>query len=251
MLDRHFRRRVRNWLIGVFGPRIAYWWIRTLRLRYGAGYRGERHPVAPTPGIFLFWHQRILLMAGQFRGSGYAAMISRHSDGEMIARVIEGLGMHPVRGSSGRGGARVVRELLQRSPDEFHVAMTPDGPRGPRHHVHPGAVYLASRTGLPIYPVGIAARRRYELPTWDGFHLPLPFTRAYLQVGEVIRVPPDADRETIETYRQRVEDALREVTERTDRDLDRLWAGGQRLKELPRLPTSRPAPPVRGGERGE
>lgn len=222
--SRRLGRRFRNWLIGLLGPRLVRLWIMTVRLRFHGDVRVvEGKPRAPTNGIFVFWHQRMLILAGYFKDSGFRVLISQHGDGEMIARVIEGLGMKPIRGSSTRGGARACLEILREEPGGLNVAITPDGPRGPRHVFQDGAIFLASRTGLPVYPVAVSARRAFQLPTWDGFLLPFPFTRAVLALGAPIPVPADADRDTLERLRAEAEKRLRELTETADRELEALY----------------------------
>jgi lysophospholipid acyltransferase (LPLAT)-like uncharacterized protein len=190
-------------------------------------------PAAPSNGIFVFWHQRMFAFAGFFRNSGARVIISEHGDGEMIARIIARLGMEPVRGSSTRGGARAMLELLREKDSRVNIAITPDGPRGPRHAFHEGAVYLASRTGLPIYPLAIAFKRYAQLPTWDGFIVPAPFTRALVRLGEAHRVPPDIDREGLEAARRRVEESLRTLTDTADREFARLYTEAVTARDLP------------------
>ena len=98
-----------------------------------------------------------------------------------------------------------------------HLAVTPDGPRGPRRQVQPGVVYLAARTGLPIVPMGFAYRRAWRLPSWDRFVLPCPGSDVVLVTTEPIHVPPDVRKEQLEVYRRRVEDALRRADEAAEK----------------------------------
>jgi hypothetical protein len=208
-------------------------WTRSLRFRWlGKDIQVEDGIPANAPGgIYVFWHQRMLALAGIFRNSGFRVLISEHGDGEMIARIIARLGMRPVRGSATRGGARAVLELLRGERERVRIAITPDGPQGPRHFFHEGAVYLASRTGLAIHPVAVAFKRYKELPTWDGFILPVPFSPAIVRVGDPISIPAGLDREGMEAARKQLEDTLRGLTESTDREFDDLWA---RAMKLPR-----------------
>jgi lysophospholipid acyltransferase (LPLAT)-like uncharacterized protein len=93
-----------------------------------------------------------------------------------------------------------------------HLALTPDGPRGPRRRVQPGVVYLAARTGLPVVPIGIAFSGAWRMRSWDRFALPRPYSAAWCVTTEPIRVPADADRAALEEYRLRVERALEEAS---------------------------------------
>jgi len=229
---RHLLRRIRNFLVAAIGPPLIRCWIGSLRIRWmNITYRKGRLPFRPS-GIYVFWHQRMLALAGAFVNSGFRVLVSQHGDGEMIARVVALLGMQPIRGSSTRGGSRAVLEILRGKTSDVMIAITPDGPRGPRHRFQEGAVYLASRTGLPVFPVAVSFERFGKLPTWDQFIVPRPFTRALVRLGEAVRVPPDADRERIEAVRKALEETLRALTEATDANFSALYPHARTLREL-------------------
>jgi len=223
-------RKLRNWFVGLVGPLLLRLWIRSLRLRGTEGMSSFKRCVnVPAGGIYVFWHQRLLVLTGACKSSGFRVLVSQHGDGEMVSKVLEGLGMKPVRGSSTRGGARACLEILREVDPGMRIAITPDGPKGPPHVFQDGAIYLASRTGLPIYPITVAARHPWRLPTWDGFMVPRPFSRTLIHLGEPFHVPRDAARDAIERLRLEAERRLRELTDRTDRELDELYAGANPL----------------------
>src|SRR6185312_4545856 len=101
-------------------------------------------------------------------------------------------------------GSRALREMILRV-DRGNLCVTPDGPRGPRRHVHQGLAYLASRTGLPIVGAGMAFRDPFRAGSWDRFAVPKPFRAAACVVPEPVVVAPDADREALEAARREVE----------------------------------------------
>jgi lysophospholipid acyltransferase (LPLAT)-like uncharacterized protein len=150
--------------------------------------------------LYTFWHENMLLPAHHFGGYNIHVLISKHADGQLIAETIHRLGFHTVRGSSSRGGIEAAREILKLG-QTCQVVITPDGPRGPRRQFQPGAIYLASRTGLPLIPVGIAFDRPWRFKSWDRFAMPKPFRRAILTSTDPIAVPRDADKDTLERYR--------------------------------------------------
>ena len=231
---RRLGRRLRNFLVGALGPLIVRGWVKTLRFRWdGDIYRENGMPVGPTEGIYVFWHQRMLAFAGFYRNSGVRVLISQHGDGEMIARVIARLGMEPIRGSSTRGGARAILELLRQSEGSGYIVITPDGPQGPRHVFQGGAIYLASRTGLPIYPVAVSFERYFNLRTWDGFLMPLPFTRGLFRIGKPLQVPSELERSAIEANRKLAEEVLRDLTDSADRQFLELWKNSRDYCTLP------------------
>jgi lysophospholipid acyltransferase (LPLAT)-like uncharacterized protein len=207
-------------------------WISTLRYRYRPlGSNVDPHQRGMRERyIYAFWHECMLLPAYYYARPDVRVLISQHADGQLIAEICRHLGYRTVRGSTTRGGAEAVRQML-RLARKAHLAITPDGPRGPRRRVQQGLVYLAARTGLPIIPVGIGFRRPWRLRSWDRFALPRPWSAATCLTDELIHVPPDVDREGIMEYAQRVEQAMNRLTELAER-----WA------ETGVLETERAAP---------
>lgn len=152
-------------------------WLATLRLeRLG--------PPLDRPGLVAFWHGDQLPLLGH-RPPRAVAPVSLSADGRMQARILARLGIEHVSGSSSRGGARALRGLWRALRGGALALMAVDGPRGPRGAVKPGVIYLARRTGLPIWPVGVAVARGHRLRrAWDRYLLPWPFTRGVVRVGE-------------------------------------------------------------------
>jgi hypothetical protein len=169
----------------------------------------DRAAASGRPHVMAFWHSRLMLMQYAHRGRKLAAMISRHGDGELIARTMARFGHAAVRGSSTRGGSRALREAVRWIEGGGDLAITPDGPRGPARAVKPGAVTLARLAGAPIFPVSLAMGRSVALRSWDGFEVPLPFGKVAIAYGELLPCPREAgDPE--------VEDLCRELARRLD-----------------------------------
>jgi lysophospholipid acyltransferase (LPLAT)-like uncharacterized protein len=188
-------------------------WMSTLRYRHHSlGPDVDPwHPDLPERYIYAFWHEYILLPAFHKKRSRILVLISQHADGQLIAEIAQHFGFEVVRGSTTRGGIEALRQLV-RTGREVHVAVTPDGPRGPRRRIQPGLIYLASRTGLPIVPVGAGYERAWRARSWDRFAFPKLRAWASTMTGSPIRIPLDADKEQLESYRQQVEDAVNRVT---------------------------------------
>lgn len=130
-------------------------------------YREGRHI------ILAFWHSQQLMIPIGYRGTGSHVLISRHGDGEIIARIIARFGHEAVRGSSTRGGAGALRALIKLGRSGRDVVVTPDGPKGPRHVAKLGIIHLARATGLPIVPLAFACSKKNSLragiATWSRF----------------------------------------------------------------------------------
>jgi lysophospholipid acyltransferase (LPLAT)-like uncharacterized protein len=154
--------------------------------------------------IYAFYHEVMLFPAYYWAWPEMHILISDHRDGELITQVVRRLGFGVVRGSTTRGGARALRQMTQ-GIARGNLCVTPDGPKGPRRHVHQGMIYLASRTGLPIVGAGMAFRGAWRARSWDRFAVPRPFRAAACVAPAPLTVPPDADRDTLEDCRREVE----------------------------------------------
>ena len=171
------------------------------------------------PLIAAMWHGQHLMMpfARPVTMDRLAVLISRHEDAGAQALAAERLGITPVRGSGGpadrnyyKGGAPAMRELLRQLESGSSVAMTADVPKRARV-AGLGIVALAKLSGRPIVPTAAIMSRRVQFNSWDRASLGLPFGRAIVVVGDLIRVSPRADDEEMEAARLAVERGLDEV----------------------------------------
>ena len=193
-----------SWLIRV--------WMGTLQhgFRCLGADANPRRPGLTGNYIYAFWHENLLLAAYFFSHPRIRVLISQHADGELMTRICRHLGFGVVRGSTTRGGGEAVRRLL-RASRRCHLAVVPDGPRGPRRQMQLGLIYLASRTGLPIVAGGLACRRPRRARSWDRLVLPRLWSRAKTVIAAPVHVPPDLDRDQLELYRQRLETIMNQV----------------------------------------
>lgn len=181
---------------------------RTLRIREV----GQRDPGRGV--IYAFWHGRMIVPLFTHRRRRISILISQHQDGEIVSKVARILGYDPVRGSTTRGGAKAFRQMLRKARAGRCLAVTPDGPRGPRCIFQPGAIKLAQLTGLPILPVGIGVERKRVLSSWDRFVIPVPFSRCVYVYGEPIEVNKGDD---LSTVANTAGEKLAELTETANR----------------------------------
>ncbi len=204
--------------IGFLGAIIIRIWMSTLAYRYRPLGRNLDPCRDDLKGQFLytFWHENILVPCYQYRRRKIQVLISEHADGEMIAQVCKHIGYGTIRGSKTRGGLKAMRAMIRAAAD-WHIAVMPDGPRGPRRHVELGLIYLAAKTGLPIVPIGVGYDRPWRLNTWDRFALPRPFSQTVVVTLEPVHIPEDASKAEMERYRQEIEKALVEVTDFAER----------------------------------
>ncbi len=183
------RKRIHFWLAGTLGRVLLRGLSATWRVRYVIP-EGLRACVASgqEPIIATFWHRQLLSMLCAcwdypFRDYPFCAPVSEHRDGEYVAWVMERCGLLAVRGSTTRGATRLLRNVLEAIGEGWSCALTPDGPRGPKFSVQPGFLLLARRTGLPVYPIGVAVDRAWVLNTWEDFVIPKLGTRISIVTG--------------------------------------------------------------------
>lgn len=206
--------------------RALAWCIFTLVRCVGATmrFRWEPFPKALSesagPHIFCAWHNRLPLCIHVYRGFlraqgrplKLAAIVSASRDGAMMARVIGLFGVQPVRGSSSKRGAQAMLELASLAEQGHDVALTPDGPRGPRYVCKEGVLSLAQLTGLAIVPVSYHLGWKISLKSWDRFQIPLPFSRVTVSFGEPLPVPRGVSAEGREVLRRELDRRLLALT---------------------------------------
>jgi lysophospholipid acyltransferase (LPLAT)-like uncharacterized protein len=125
---------------------------------------------------------------------------------------MELFGLIPARGSSSRRGAAALLDLVRHTRSGCDIAITPDGPRGPRYQAQEGIIVLAQVTGLPIVPVAYHLSWKKVLPSWDGFQIPLPFSRCEVTFGTPLQIPRDLTPEQVAALRAELESRLKAIT---------------------------------------
>ena len=189
--------------------------------------------------VYLLWQEMLLAPSYTHARQGVAALISDHADGELITQIVRMLGGQAVRGSTSKRSLSAMRGMMRRGR-ALHVAITPDGPRGPRRVMQPGAIYLASRAGMPLIPCGFAFRDCWRHRSWDRMAFPKPGTVATVVAGRPIDVPPELDKAGLERYREIAQAALNDVQRRAE-VLAGATPSGAETQDSPR----------RRGERGD
>ncbi len=143
---------------------------------------------AGRPLIFLLWHEVLLPLLWWHRQEGIAIVVSEAREGRYLGDYATRLGYSPLSGSSTRGGPRAVAGALRSLARGQPVAVTPDGPRGPRREMKPGIVRLAQRTGARIVPLHARATASWRLGSWDRLVVPRPFARVEIHCGPAFDV---------------------------------------------------------------
>ncbi len=187
------------------------------------------------PAIIAFWHGRLLFtpfMKKKAQIPELHVIISRHNDGDIIAKLAKLFRTGTIRGSSDKkakkhntimdkGGKHVLREVLRLLRANKIIGITPDGPRGPRMHMQGTILAIASRTNTTILPITYSCSRAKVFNSWDRFMLPLPFGRTHFIIGTPVTLDKTFSEEQMENTRKNIENQLNTITSKADTHVGR------------------------------
>lgn len=202
--------------LGKLAWKVVYIICKTLSIEQRGSDREFYHN-GGKPVIYVIWHGRMMVPLFCRKDRGVYILVSQHRDGELVTSTVLASGNKTVRGSTTRGGARALVRMVRLVKSGFKIAVTPDGPKGPRFHLHAGLVYVAAKSGVPVIPMTAGVRRAFYFKSWDSFQLPLPFTKAVYMIGEPYNVTGGLDDANIEYHRAELEKRLIELTDEADK----------------------------------
>jgi len=133
--------------------------------------------------VVVSWHAELLMIPLFYnylrKGTEQKAsvIVSKHFDGEMLAKLFEYLHITPMRGSSKKGAKEVLFAALRSARKGNDILISPDGPRGPRHHLQNGAIAIALKMKLPVMILNYKPESYWQLNSWDRMIIPKPFTK--------------------------------------------------------------------------
>ncbi len=158
--------------------------------------------------IYGMWHNRILVSVVTYieymqsikANKSLYVLTSASKDGELIAGMMKVVGIKTIRGSSHKKAKAAGLEIYRTLKTGKDICITPDGPKGPIYQLKPGLIQIAAKTQVPILPIKVEYADYWELPTWDKFKIPKPFSKVKVTYGELQWVPSDYD-EPVETQK--------------------------------------------------
>ena len=175
-------------VVRVVGTPLVSGLARSWRYRTVGEGRWRRFTDRGEPHIFLLWHEAILPLLWHHRGRGIAIVVSQGREGRYIGDYATRLGYRILHGSSSKGGARALLGALRALEEGATVAITPDGPKGPRRSVKPGVVQAAQRVGAAIVPLHATASPAWRAGSWDRLVIPRPRAEVVVGYGEPLRI---------------------------------------------------------------
>ncbi len=188
--------RIRFFLAGLIYKFILYLFALTWRIKLIGDEKITRLLGDSFPScIYIFWHRWIFPLSYTHRKRGITVLISLHRDGEYIATAIKRLGFNVIRGSSTAGKLGGLKGLIRKAREGYHLVITPDGPRGPAFEAKSGFAELAHHLEIPVVLTGVGASRKLSFNSWDGFSIPLPFSKVVAILAGPIYIdnPPTVD----------------------------------------------------------
>jgi len=195
-----FKNGLVRWVAIPAGAALVRGHARTLHRRIEGEDQLRRHLSNGKRVLFASWHQRFYGGIAYLRPYRPSIMISQSADGEMIANVVRALGWRPVRGSSSRGGAAAMADMVAAFREQQVGGHIVDGPRGPARVIKPGLIRIAQKAAASIMPVYVGYARAWEARSWDRFQVPLPFSRVLIRFGRLIEPPRDLEPDDFGTY---------------------------------------------------
>ena len=163
--------------------------------------------------IFCCWHNKLFLGPHLLpRNRVINALQSSHSDGMITSLAFRYLGMNVILGSSKRGGMQAFRKMVKCLQSGESIAITPDGPKGPKEKVKEGIIKLAQITNTPIIPLVWVTRKFKIINSWDNFVLPYPFSKGIYSFGKPIYVEKKLNVNKFELERQILENEIKKLT---------------------------------------
>lgn len=203
---------LRQWFVPRLLRAIHSTLMCTLKISTSGAQQSLAHLDGEMGVLFVTWHDLTLMPLHMFRHLGVGTMMSTSRSGRIQAAFFRLYGWPTVWGSTKkREGIKALREVLRSLRAGQSFAFTPDGPKGPRHQAHPGVVYLASNAPTVLMPLGVAASNYWNLPTWDKYLIPKPFSRVHLHFGDPLALPADISREDMPRWQARITDVINEA----------------------------------------
>lgn len=202
-----------------FGVLFIKTWLKTLRVNV-VDPRGLNKEQPKQNFVAVMWHNRTFAASPLFHVSirkNTYSMSSRSKDGQIMADVLAQFKINAIRGSANKagknkGGAAVLIAAIRVLKDGHNVSITPDGPKGPKYEVKPGAIVASIKAKVPVQPFSINCHNCWTLKSWDKLQFPKPFSKVDFIVGDSIQFEGSIDGEAMEKNKQTLKDALMKIT---------------------------------------
>ncbi len=186
------KKKIKDFLKLKILPFFLHLLVRVIYLSNKKVYHHTKLDTKDEPIIVAFWHGELLMQAFNYKKlkpkSYVKAIISKHKDGEIITNLVTFLGIGAIRGSSSKGGAKALISTIRELKSGNDIAITPDGPRGPRFSIADGIVAIAKKTKAKIVVFNCKPTKYWQMKSWDKFVVPKPFGTLHFYTSEAFSV---------------------------------------------------------------
>jgi lysophospholipid acyltransferase (LPLAT)-like uncharacterized protein len=202
--------------------KLVHWWQQTLQYQMPDGAM-EVFKSHPDGFVILVWHNRLFpgigaLMKSDIRDHELYALVSASRDGAQLTQFLDALDIRTIRGSSSRRGSTAARALLKVLHRGNAVAITVDGPRGPCYEAQQGAALLLQTTGVPAILINVECESCWELPSWDRFIIPLPYSRVKIKMDRIAPISSEGGKDERKAIQRMIQERLSSLTGDTHRE---------------------------------
>lgn len=162
--------------------------------------------------VLMFWHGKMLCGWWLGKDKNFYGVVSQSKDGEILSRLLLKWKYKLIRGSSSKDSKEVMNQMVEVLKSGFSLAITPDGPRGPREKMKIGGLIAAVRSNKPVALCGIHYEKKFVFNSWDKFELPKPFSKVLIKLSEPKKFPAGLSNDEYERIRQELEDELKQLS---------------------------------------
>ncbi len=196
-------------LIWIIGSLLGSTWRKEVG-------KGSIEDILENPGkgkLYAIWHSDLLPLANVFRNRNFSVVVSSSRDGIRASAVARKWNYTIIQGSSSRHGFSAYRQCLRVLQSNRNIAITTDGPRGPRGVVKSGIAHLCIMTGSPVVPLAVHPSSYWQLKSWDRMIIPKPFARLTIRTGEIVTAGDlEKSEASIELLRKKIEENLHAIS---------------------------------------
>jgi lysophospholipid acyltransferase (LPLAT)-like uncharacterized protein len=201
-------------ILRFIGNRFAFVAInslfKTLRIKIKNGEDISKMNSSGKNYVVAFWHGSMGI-GWYLHRNHIAALVSQSNDGDILANILNKWDYHIVRGSSSNGGKEALSVMVDLLNQNYSLAITPDGPKGPVAKMKAGVVVAAKRSSVPLFLIGIGIKNKFILKSWDKFEIPKPFTKVNVVYSDPILISNTINSEEISAKLEEYEKLLNEL----------------------------------------
>ncbi len=202
---------------------IAFIYIVFVKITSNIKYENIDSPTKywenKKPFILAFWHGQLMTFSYTWKiNKKLNILASSHSDGRFGASIARYFKLNNIPISSD-GNNLSLRPIFKILNSNNYIAITPDGPRGPKEKVSEGIIKIAKISKVPIIPVGFGSSKNFCLKSWDSFLITLPFSKCRIVWGDSITIPENLEDKEIEIYKKLIEEKINECVKKAKKNL--------------------------------